>query len=146
VRSEPGQAVIEVAAAITVILLLVVGIIEFSPAVVRAAQLTQAAREGAAYARVAPTDTFGIRKRVVQAVPSIYGSLTDPQITAMTNSDIAVTCASGLNGASKSCSSATIGDTVTVTVTRNFSVLTPMFSTLLDAPLEISRNATAEIL
>src|SRR4051794_34482586 len=102
-RSESGQAVIEVACAITVILVLVVGIVEFSPAVVRTAQLTQAAREGVSYARTAPTDTFGIRKRVVQAVPVIYGTLTDAQITAMTNSQIAVTCASDLNGASKAC-------------------------------------------
>src|SRR4051794_41241043 len=89
-RTSSGQAVIEVALGITVILLLVVGLAEFPPPVVRTAQLTQAVREGVAYGRTAPTDTFGIRKRVVQTVPAIYGSPTDAQITAMTSSQIGV--------------------------------------------------------
>ena len=137
--------VVEIAIAITVILLLVVGLVEFTPVVVRTAQLTQAVRDGVAYGRSAPSDTFGIRKRVVQAVPVIYGSMTDAQITAMTASQIAITCASGLNGASKSCAAASIGDTVTVTASITYQLITPMFSSLLDAPIEVSRFATSEI-
>jgi Flp pilus assembly protein TadG len=137
--------VVEIAFAITVILLLVVGLVEFSPVVVRTAQLTQAVRDGVAYGRSAPTDTLGIRKRVVQAVPVIYGTMTDAQIAALPTSQLAVTCASGLNGASKSCASASIGDTVTVTASITYQLITPMFSGLLDAPIEITRSATSEI-
>lgn len=145
-RTSSGQAVIEVALGITVILLLVVGLAEFTPPVARTAQLTQAVREGVAYGRTAPTDAFGIRKRVVQSVPVIYGSLTDAQITAMTNSQIGVTCASGLGGATKACASAGIGDSITVTANYSYAgVITSLFSRLLDAPLEISRSATSEI-
>jgi hypothetical protein len=135
----------EMAFAITVILLLLVGLAEFAPVVVRTAQLTQSVREGVVYGRNAPTDTFGIRKRVVQAAPVIYGGLTDAQITAMTSSQIAVTCASGLNGASIGCGSAGIGDSVTVTATLTYQLITPLFSGLLDAPLSITQSATSGI-
>jgi Flp pilus assembly protein TadG len=144
--THAGQAIVEFAGGATVLLLLVLGLMEVAPPVVRTAQLTQAVRAGAAYARIAPTDTFGIRKRVVLAVPAIYGSLTDAQIAAMTDSQIAVTCAAGLAGPSKSCSSAGVGDSVTVTATYSYSgTLTSLFSTILDAPLDITRAAMSEI-
>jgi Flp pilus assembly protein TadG len=142
---EAGQATIEFACIVTVLLLLIVGTFEFAPAVVRTAQLTQAAREGASYAALSPTDSFGIRKRVVQSVPVVYGSKADSEIAAMTDSDIAITCTSGLNGTSKSCSSATIGDTVTVIPKYNFQLMTPLFVGLLDAPLELRGTATCQI-
>lgn len=142
---QRGQAVIEMAGAITFLLLLIIGIVDFSPAVVRSAQLTQAAREGAAYGRTAPANTFEVRKRVVNAAPAVYGSMTDAQISAMTDAQIAVTCSTGLNGATKACSATVGGDSVTVTANFNYQVTTGLFATLLAAPLELSRSATSEI-
>jgi Flp pilus assembly protein TadG len=137
VRSaQRGQAVVEAAGALAVLLLLVIGIVDFAPLVVRTAQLTQAVRDGA---------TYEIRKRVVNAAPSVYGSLTDAQIAAMTGSDIVITCAQGLDGAIKTCSAAAVGDSVTVTANRSFQPITGLFVDLLAAPVEISRSATSEI-
>jgi Flp pilus assembly protein TadG len=144
--AQGGQAVVEMAGALTMLLVLVIGIVDFTPAVVRGAQLTQAVRDGAAYARTAPTSTFEIRKRVVRSTPSVYPGWTDAQIAAMTNADIAVTCATGLAGAAKACSSAVVGDSVTVTATFNYPTVTGLFSALLDGPIEITRSATSEIL
>jgi Flp pilus assembly protein TadG len=144
--AQRGQAVVEMAGAMTFLLLLVIGIFDFSPAIVRAAQLTQATRDGAAYARTAPANTFQIRKRVVNSAPAIYGTMTDIQIAAMTDTQIAVTCFAGLSTNSKHCSSAAIGDSVTVTAAYNYQTVTGLFSALLDAPIEIRRSATTEIL
>lgn len=143
--AQPGQAVLEMAGALTFLLLLAIGIVDFSPAVVWAAQLTQAARDGAAYARTDPTNTVEIRKRVVMSAPRVFGSMTSAQIAALTNADISVVCATGLNGAAKSCASAVVGDTVTVTAARNYQTVSGLFSALLAAPLELSQSATAEI-
>ena len=142
---QRGQAVVEVAGALAFLLLLVIGIVDFAPAIVRAAQLTQAARDGAAYGRTAPSNTFEIRKRVVKSAPAIYGTLTDTQVAAMTDSQIAVTCTTGLAGAAKACSSAVGGDAVTVTANYNYQPTTGLFANLLAAPVEISRSASSEI-
>ena len=141
-----GQAVVEMAGAMTFLLLLTIGIVDFAPAIVRGAQLTQAVRDGAAYGRSSAASTFEIRKRVVNAAPSIYGALTDVQVAAMTDGQILIACASGLSGSAKSCASAVVGDTVTVTATFNYQTVTSLFSVLLDAPIEITRSATNEIL
>ena len=145
-RAARGQAVVEMAGAMTFLLLLAVGIVDFAPAIVRGAQLTQAVRDGAAYGRSSATSTFEVRKRVVNAAPSVYGTLSDAQIAALTDAKILVACASGLSGTSKSCASAVIGDTVTVTATYNYQTITGLFSALLDAPIEITRSSTNEIL
>jgi hypothetical protein len=107
--------------------------------------LTQAVRDGATYARTAPTSTFEVRKRVVNSAPAVYGSMTDAQIAAMTSADIAITCTAGLIGTAKACTSAVVGDSVTVTANRSFQTLTGLFAILLDAPVDISRSATSEI-
>ena len=143
--AQRGQAVVEAAGAMAFLLLLVVGIMDFAPAVVWAAQLTQAARDGAAYARTDPSNTLEIRKRVVNSAPRVFGTMTSTQIAALTNTDISVVCATGLNGATKACTSAVGGDSVTVTATRNYQTVTGLFSVLLAAPLEIGRSATSEI-
>lgn len=143
--AQGGQAIIEFAGALTFILLLVIGIVDFAPIVVRAAQMTHAVREGVTVARAAPSSTFEIRKRVVKAAPAVYGDLTDTQIAAMTSADIAITCNSGLSGPAKACSTAVVGDSVTVTAARQFQTLTGLFSALLNAPVDIVRSATSEI-
>jgi hypothetical protein len=134
------------AGALAFLLLLCIGIVDFAPAIVRGAQLTQAVRDGAAYGHSFASNTFEIRKRVVASAPAVFGALTDAQIAALTDAQIGVTCAAGLSGAAKSCASAVVGDSVTVTATFNYQTVTGLFSALLDAPIEITRSATAEIL
>ena len=143
--SHRGQAIVEVAGALAFLLLLVIGIVDFVPAILRSVQLTQAVRDGVAYARTAPTSTFEIRKRVVNSAPGVYGPKTDGEIAAMTNADIAITCTVGLTTTAVACSSAVGGDTVTVTANHNYQTLTGLFAAVLDGPVEIRRSASSQI-
>lgn len=134
---QSGQAVLELAIALSVMLMLVLGIVDFAPAVVRAAQLSQAAREGAAYARAFPTNTTAIRDRVRQSVPTLGFTANDVRIT--------VTCSGGLTSIPKACGQAEIGDTVTVSATFTYVPLTGQLRALMGQSLAISRSATSEI-
>lgn len=55
-----GQSLVEFAVAVPVFLMLVLGTMDFGRAVIIATTLANAAREGARYASLAPTDTGGI--------------------------------------------------------------------------------------
>ena len=134
---QSGQAMLEFAGAVTVLLLLVVGVVEFAPALVRSAQLAQAVRDGATYGRMSPGDTAGIRDRVKRSATAM--TLADANIT--------ITCRTGLaaNGAVKTCSTAVPGDSIQVTAQFNYALITSRFSTMLAAPIELIRLATSEI-
>ena len=132
---RPAQAVVELAIALTVVLLLVLGIFDFAPAIVRAAQLTQAVREGAAYGRSAPTQTAAIKTRVKQSITSLD----------LADGDITVTCQTGLDGADKACASATIGDSISVAATFTYVPTSGYVQAFAGATLPISRTARSEI-
>ncbi len=135
--SEAGQAILEFAGALLVLMLLVVGIFDFAPALVRSAQLTQAVRDGVTYARTAPNDEANIKARVRR-------SATVMDIPADT---ITVTCRNGLAETDGviPCSSARPGHSVEVQAQFNYQPLTLQFSQLTNAPIELIRRATSEI-
>jgi Flp pilus assembly protein TadG len=135
--SRPGQAIVEFAGAMTVLLLLALGIMTFAPAVVRAAQLTQAVRDGVAYGRMAPNDAAGIRDRVRRSAPSM----------GVPDSAITITCRQGLdwNTPVVSCASAVPGNSIRVEATFVFQMINSPLATRLNAPLEITRSAVSEI-
>ena len=134
---QSGQAMLEFAGAVTVLLLLVVGVIEFAPGLVRSAQLTQAVRDGVTYGRWNPGDTAGIRSRVKQSSTTM----------TIADADITITCRQGLlaSGTQITCSSAQPGDSIQVTAQFNYQLATSRFSSMLAAPIEIVRSATSEI-
>lgn len=61
----------------------------------------------------------------------------------LTDSQITTTCYSGTTSTTKTCTSATTGDTVKVVVTYTFKPLTPVISALVGSSLNLS--ATAEM-
>ena len=63
-RGERGQSLVEIAISLTVIMMLVVGAVDFSIAYFTYAALEDAAQEGALYGSINPTDTAGIITRV----------------------------------------------------------------------------------
>ena len=137
VGRESGQAVLEFAGGLVVLLLLVVGIIDFAPALVRSAQLSQAVRDGVTYARTDPGNTAEIRARVRRSATAM--DVPAAQIT--------VTCRNGLAATASSiaCTAAQPGHSVQVTAQFNYRPSTVLFGQLLDAPLELTRSATSEI-
>jgi Flp pilus assembly protein TadG len=66
-RGERGQSLVEIAISLTVIMMLVVGAVDFSIAYFTYAALEDAAQEGALYGSINPTDTAGIITRVRDA-------------------------------------------------------------------------------
>ena len=134
---QPGQAMLEFAGATMVLLMLVVGVVEFAPVLVRSAQLTQAVRDGVTYGRMSPGDAAGIRSRVKQSVT----------VMTITDANITITCRSGIlaTGTVITCASAKPGDSIQVTAQFNYELLTTLFRTMLAAPLELVRSATSEI-
>jgi Flp pilus assembly protein TadG len=134
---ESGQAMVELAIGLTVMLLVLLGILDFAPAVLRGAELNQAVREGAAYGRAAPNDAAGIRARVRLAVPRL----------GLTDADITVTCASGLDGTVViPCSSAPIGGSVTVSARFTHQPFSRFITDAVGGPaIVLTRSATSEI-
>ena len=63
-RGERGQSLVELAISMTVIMMLLVGAVDFSIAYFTFAALEDAAQEGALYGSINPNDTSGIITRV----------------------------------------------------------------------------------
>lgn len=128
---------IEFAGALVVLMLLVVGIFDFAPALVRSAQLSQAVRDGVTYARTAPSDTAEIRARVRRSAT----------VMDIPSGTITVTCRNGLAETADviACSTALPGHSVEVQARFDYQPLTLQFSQLTNAPIELVRRATSEI-
>jgi Flp pilus assembly protein TadG len=134
-ESQRGQAIVEVTVMVVVLLMLVLGIVDFAPALVGAAQATQAARAGVDYGHFSWTDTAGIRARVKLAAPSL--NLADGAIT--------VTCYSGTTTTVLDCTSAHVGDTIKVQVTYVYQPITRFFAGIMGSTITINRSMTSGI-
>jgi Flp pilus assembly protein TadG len=127
---------VDIALLAPIIILVAMGAIDFSTVVARAAQLTSAVQEGVSYGRQYPTDTTNIRDHVKKEGPNL--NLTDGNIT--------VTCYSGLTTTTKSCSSATFGDSIKVQATYSYTPITGRLAALDGSPIAVTQSALAEIL
>jgi Flp pilus assembly protein TadG len=126
---------VELTLALPVLLLLLLGLVDFAPAILRASQLTQAVREGAAYGHGVPSDAAGIRDRVRRTASTL----------GLAEADITISCASGLSGLGKACSAATYGDSLTVVATTTHRPFTPLFIGIIGPTVTITRSAMAEV-
>jgi hypothetical protein len=102
-HARSGQAMVEFALVSILFLTIVLGSIDFGRAIYIDSQLTNAVREGARYAQVAPTDTAGIRTEVKHQGTGL----------GLTNGDIIVSCSS----------SCTAGNDITVRANLDFSFI-----------------------
>lgn len=83
-RRQDGAAAVEFALVVPVLILLVVGIIEFAWAFNQQIEMTSAAREGARYMAIHYTDPDAVaatRQRVRDAAPALDPPIADGQIT-----------------------------------------------------------------
>ncbi len=113
-RSERGQSAVELAVALPVLVLILMGTLDFGRAFYAYINITNAAREGAQYGTGFPTNTTGITTRVNNEFGCTGGGCVTVNIICLdyyTNSQI-------------DCSSAHIGDRIRVTVNYNFNFLT----------------------
>lgn len=80
---QEGQSLVEFSFAAVVLILLIFGAVDLGLAYINQISLRGAAREGAIYGSIAPTDEAGIRARVKEASdnPIDLGALPDEAIT-----------------------------------------------------------------
>lgn len=102
-----GQATVEFALASMFFLLIVFATVDFGRAVFVAADMGNAVREGARYAKLNPADTAGIKATVVGKVVG----------AGLTTAGVSSSCAGGC----------IVGGTVTVLATVRFSAVTQGF-------------------
>ncbi len=105
----PGQSLIELAIAVPIMLLILLGTIDVGRLFFGYIEMTNAVREGAEYAAHRPAETDKIRSSVTRHAEDL------PVAT------IAVTCSNG------NCGTAVAGDRVTVSATWQFTPLTGEF-------------------
>lgn len=134
-KSQSGQAIVELAMLMPILIIVLLGIVDLSPAFVGVARATQAARAGADYAHYDWTNSAEIKNRVKLAAPSL--NLTDGDITA--------TCYTGMTTTVKTCASAVIGDSVNVQVNFTYRPITGFFASIVGSTLVITRSMTTGI-
>lgn len=115
--SERGAAAVEFALVVPVLLLLLVGIVEFGRLYNTQIELSGAAREGARVMAIG-NNPVAARAAVRQGAPSLNPALTDAQIAVVTN---------GTNPASCLAAAGSANLAVTVTATYPLTFLTGMF-------------------
>ena len=107
-KKEPrGQSLVELAISLMIILLLLLGAVEFSLALFQYVTIRDAAQEGAIYGSINPTDNSGIQYRAVATASDVL-----PQLTI---NDVDVT----ING--NDCEGTTSGSPNSITVTITFA-------------------------
>ena len=125
-RHRRGQGLVEFALLLPLLLLVVLGAIDFGRAMFSWIQITNASREAAAYAAFNPNDTGGITLRANQET-NVQQQRGEGAL------NIAVACHRADDGATLPCSSAFVpglGSTITVNVSEPFTFFTPLMSNL----------------
>ncbi|MBN1919649.1 MAG: pilus assembly protein [Anaerolineae bacterium] len=113
-KKEKGQSIVEMALLLPVLLLMLMGLLDFGRVYYVMVALNDAAQEGAAYAASRPSDTTGIAERAASASTGLITVSTD---------DVSVTIAGGTPAA---------GAAVTVAVQYEFTFYTPIAQTFFE--------------
>ncbi|MEW6092636.1 MAG: TadE/TadG family type IV pilus assembly protein [Chloroflexota bacterium] len=132
VLNEKGQSLVEVAIALTVILLLLAGAFDLGSAFFYSITLRDAAQEGAVYGAINPTDINGIRNRVRQSSSDPLDLVTDPHLH---EPEVIVSGAPCAGGA------------VTVTLVYDYPISMPLLGSVLNSQtIPLTASVTNTIL
>lgn len=123
--SNKGQAIVETAMILPVILLILLGIIEFGRIFSTYSVITNASREGARYA-AANTDDSTVRSKV------------DTMLSGLNTTSVSVVI-------SPSFSSRTHGQQVSVQVDYNLELITPLISSIVPNPLKLTSRTMMRV-
>jgi len=107
-KNEPrGQSLVELAISLMIILLLLLGAVEFSLALFQYVTIRDAAQEGAIYGSINPTDESGIQYRAVATASDVLPQLTINDVDVTIHGD--------------NCEGTTSGSPNSLTVTITFA-------------------------
>jgi Flp pilus assembly protein TadG len=141
-RHGAGQSVVEFALVVPIFLLLLLMAVDFGRLFYSYVQISNAAREAAAFGATAPTDTAGMQSRAVQEKNSQSQGEPplDPITTRCANpAGATITCASAPGGTGA-------GNTLTVAVHQPFDFITPLIDDFFGNDLRVSASATTAVL
>ena len=127
-HSGRGQSLVEVALVLPIILMILLGLLDFGRVFYTMVALRDAADEGATYAAIKPNDSAGIQRRAAEASTNLV-SIQTGDVSVVRPATIAV------------------GQPITVTVDFFFDLYTPFVQGLLpDGELILHGRATHAIL
>jgi Flp pilus assembly protein TadG len=106
--SQKGQSLVEVALAIPILILIVMGILDLGRAYFTYVALSDAAAEGAAYAAIHPAETTQIVARTTDSASGMV--VLGPEMVSIDYTDL------------------TPGSSITVTVEYEYQILTPIIN------------------
>ncbi len=136
-KKQPrGQSLVELAISLTVILLLLLGAVDFGIALYQYVAIRDAAAEGAIYGSFQPTQVDGMKFRAIESASDV---------TPLTASDVNVVI-NGLN-CQGSVDSSSPPYSVTVAITFDHALIFPMVSTMIGTnTIKLRADATNTIL
>ena len=133
-ENASGQSLVEFALSLMLILFILVGAVEISLALFQYVTLRDAAQEGALYGSINPTDTNGIKNRVIAAAADVIAVASD-DINVAVNGDSCEGLPSG------------IPNSLTVTVTIQHQIVMPIAGLFFGGQqINMSANVTDTIL
>lgn len=123
-----GQSIVEVALVLPVVVMLMLGLLDFGRAYYAIVALRDAADEGASYAAISPSDVMGIRRRAAEA---------SRQLVPLAENDVAITYPPAIY----------VGAPITVTTVYTLELFTPFASSFVPGHwLELRGRATHALL
>ncbi|HQE92675.1 MAG TPA: TadE/TadG family type IV pilus assembly protein [Anaerolineae bacterium] len=126
-KRENGQSVIEFALTLPLLILMLMGLLDFGRAYFIVVMLNDAAAEGAVYAGACPTDVDGIQLRVTEAASDNLIQIEPADVTVL-GSVIAA------------------GESITVSVRYEFTFLTPLVNEMFGDGLTLRGQAINPII
>lgn len=140
-RGRHGQSVVEFALVLPIFLALLLMAVDFGRLFFTYIQVSNAAREAAAYGATQPTDTSGMQARAVQEKNSQTqgeGALDPISATCADQAGTAIACSAAPGGVGA-------GNTLTVTVRQPFRFLTPLVNDMFGNSFGMSASATTAV-
>ena len=148
--ARPGQALVEFALIVPVFLFLLVIAIDFGRLFFSYIEIHNAAREGAAFGAVAPTDCGGTPCSSSSGIATHARQETNAQAQRGESALVVTATCADAGGASIACSAASggagAGSTITVSVAERFTFLTPLIGNVFGGGLQMGSSATAAVL
>ena len=134
---------VEFALVLPLFMLFVLIAVDFGRVYFSYIQITNAAREGANFGSVSPTDNSGIQARALQETNAQSqggeGGVTIPAPVCKDSLGNVIACSVSTGGAGA-------GNTITVTAVEHFSFLTPFVNTFFSNNFQMAANASATVL
>jgi Flp pilus assembly protein TadG len=138
-----GQSTVELALTLPVLMLIVLGIVDFSRVFIAANVLTHATAGAARYASLNATDVAGIKKAVKDEAARASVTVTDPQVDVcyLTSGGVTLGCAN----AGTLPTAAAPGNLVQVTIAVPWNAETAIIQGVMPAGFTINSSAASTI-